>query len=380
MTSGPATLNSMSLLIEDCLHATAPTVAEGYALIRTPNVGRGRLNLSNSFRVTQDTYETWTRRAIPQDSDLILAREAPAGNVAIVKYGEKVCLGQRTVLIRPNPDKIDPDFLCYYLLAPRQQDFLLSNATGVTAQHVNMKDIRRLPLADLPSLPGQRQIGSTLSAYDDLVENNRRRMALLEESARLLYQEWFVHLRFPGHEHTPIVDGVPDGWERAPLESALVLQRGFDLPIQERQEGEIPVWGSTGVSGSHNQAKVKGPGIVTGRSGTLGEVHYVRQDFWPLNTALWVKEFRRVRPLFAMFLLRSMDLKQYNGGVSVPTLDRKSVHRVEILIPRESLVAEFDEFAKQVFEQIEVLTIQNQKLSTARDLLLPRLMSGEICI
>jgi len=126
MTAEPLTLNSVSLLIEDCLHATAPVVEEGYPLIRTPNIGKGRFNLNGVFRVTEDIYEKWTRRAIPQDDDLILAREAPAGNVAIVKNGEKVCLGQRTVLIRPDPTKVDPNFLCYYLLAPKQQGFLLS--------------------------------------------------------------------------------------------------------------------------------------------------------------------------------------------------------------------------------------------------------------
>ena len=103
-------------------------------------------------------------------------------------------------------------------------------------------------------------------------------------------------------------------------------------------------------------------------------------DYWPLNTSLWVKEFKRVTPLFALFLLREMDLKQFNGGASVPTLDRKSVHRVEILIPSVPVLRSFDEFAADVFEQIKNLTAQSLKLRTARDLLLPRLMSGELAV
>jgi type I restriction enzyme S subunit len=205
-------------------------------------------------------------------------------------------------------------------------------------------------------------------------------MALLEEAARLLYQEWFVHLRVPGHEHIPVTNGIPEGWERSPLDNALVLQRGFDLPIQDREEGEVPVYGSTGGSGYHSKARVSGPGIVTGRSGTLGEVCFVGEAFWPLNTALWVKEFRRVSPFFALFLLRSLDLKQFNGGVSVPTLDRKSVHKVEVLIPPRPITTAFDAFASPIFEQIANLNDQNQKLRAARDLLLPRLMSGEIAV
>lgn len=109
-------------------------------------------------------------------------------------------------------------------------------------------------------------------------------------------------------------------------------------------------------------------------------MHYIADDFWPLNTALWVKEFRRVTPLLALFLMREMDLKQYNGGVSVPTLDRKTVHKVEVLIPPKGMLTAFDEFAVPIFEQIGNLKLQNEKLRAARDLLLPRLMSGEIAV
>ena len=364
----------------DCLHHTAPIQEDGFPSIRTPNIGKGRLLLDGVNRVSEETYRTWTQRAVPEAGDLILAREAPAGNVAIIKEGEKVCLGQRTVHLRPNVKIVDPDFLCYFLLAPPQQGKLLAAETGATAKHVNMLDIRRLELSNLPGLTSQRAAGEILAAYDDLIENNRRRMVLLEESARLLYREWFVRLRFPGYEHTPIVDGVPREWERVPLEAALVLQRGFDLPTQDRQEGNVPIYGSTGILGYHDKAKAIAPGVVTGRSGTLGEVQYVAEDYWPLNTALWVKEFKRVTPLFALFLLREMDLKQFNGGASVPTLDRKSVHRVEILIPSASMLRSFDEFAADVYEQIKNLTSQNQKLRIARDLLLPRLMSGELAV
>jgi len=205
-------------------------------------------------------------------------------------------------------------------------------------------------------------------------------MTLLEEASWQLYREWFVRLRFPGHEHTRITHNVPEGWERTAFENALVLQRGFDLPIQEREDGDVPIYGSTGINGFHSKSRVQGPGVVTGRSGTLGEVHYVTGDFWPLNTALWVKEFKRVTPLFSLFLIREMDLKQYNGGVSVPTLDRNTVHRVEVLVPPKNLLTAFDEFAIPLFEQMENLKQQNQKLRAARDLLLPRLMGGEIAV
>ena len=230
----------------------------------------------------------------------------------------------------------------------------------------------------LPARQAQTRISDILSKYDDLIANNTRRIELLERSARLLFEEWFVWLRYPGHRHDKIVDGVPEGWEHVALENALVLQRGFDLPTQSRRHGSIPIYGSTGKSGYHNQARVSAPGVVTGRSGTLGEVHFVREDFWPLNTALWVKEFRRVTPLYALFLLRTLDLKKYNGGVSVPTLDRKSVHRIAILVPPRDLIVRFDAIVTPSFNQIGNLGIQNERIRKGRDLLLPRLMDGRI--
>jgi type I restriction enzyme S subunit len=268
---------------------------------------------------------------------------------------------------------------------PRFSAYFLRNVLkGYQSEKAAVPGVDRNVLHEIkvsaPSHALQLRIVDILSTYDDLIENNRRRMALLEESTRLLYREWFVRLRFPGYEHTPIVDGVPKGWERVPLESALVLQRGFDLPTQNRHEGDVPIYGSTGILGYHDKAKAVAPGVVTGRSGTLGEVQYVAEDYWPLNTALWVKEFKRVTPLFSLFLLREMDLKQFNGGASVPTLDRKSAHRVAMLLPSAQLLRSFDEFASDVFMQIKSLTTQNQKLNAARDLLLPRLMSGALTV
>ena len=226
----------------------------------------------------------------------------------------------------------------------------------------------------------QNKIVSALSSYDLLIENNRRRIQLLEESARLLYQEWFVQLRFPGHEQLKIVDGVPEGWSKEPLENLLILQRGFDLPVSKRNEGKVPIYASTGINGFHNSAKVKAPGVVTGRSGSLGTVMYVSTDFWPLNTTLWVKEFKKASPLFATFLLRAMKLEGYNGGAAVPTLNRNDVHKVDVLCPPAHLVNEFEAQVESSFKQVDKLKEYNEKLAQARDLLLPKLMSGELAL
>lgn len=266
-----------------------------------------------------------------------------------------------------------PRFVAYLLMTLE----LGSQNTAGAVPGVNRNALHQL-LVSVPNLDTQVNIASALKKYDDLIETNRRRIFLLEESARLLYREWFVNLRFPGFELVKRIEGIPEGWSRERLDSALLLQRGFDLPNGVRKPGSIPIYASAGINGYHSDAKVKGPGVVTGRSGTLGLVHYVSGDFWPLNTALWVKEFRRVTPLFAYFMLSEMNLAQYNSGASVPSLDRKVVHPVEILIPPEKVIELFGQYVEPLFEQAEYLREANLRASEARDALLPKLMSGAI--
>lgn len=206
-------LEDICHLIVDCPHSTAEDEGEGYPLIRTPNIGMGYFILEGVHRVSEEVYNIRNRRAVPQDDDLILAREAPAGNVAIIKNGEKYCLGQRTVLIRPNKELVDPDFLTYYLLAPRQQHNMLKTENGSTASHVNMPIIRGLDISLPLSMAIQQKIGRILSQYDELIAINRKKIQVLEEMAMRTYREWFVYMRFPGYETTPKEDGLPQGWK-----------------------------------------------------------------------------------------------------------------------------------------------------------------------
>jgi len=236
----------------------------------------------------------------------------------------------------------------------------------------------------LPPLPIQRRIAGILSAYDDLIENNQQRIKILEEMARSLYREWFVLFRFPGHDKVKMVPSplgpIPTGWEVGRLDDVIVLQRGFDLPKIQRVDGAVPIYAATGVVGFHSEAKVKAPGVVTGRSGTIGDVLYVQEDFWPLNTALWVKEFRKAEPLFAFYLLSDSDLGQFNSGAAVPTLNRNDIHGIETRIPPRPLQRRFQEIAGAMLAQCRALTKTIENLRRTRDLLLPRLLSGQVDI
>lgn len=126
---------------------------------------------------------------------------------------------------------------------------------------------------------------------------------------------------------------VPLGWTIKLLGEVATLQRGFDLPVQVRVCGDVPIFAANGSVGTHNVAKVGAPGVVTGRSGTLGEVHYVDDDYWPLNTALWVKDFHGNDPKWVARLLKWMQLETYTRGTGVPTLNRNLVHVVPVLVP-----------------------------------------------
>ena len=191
----PQQLAEMCELIVDCEHKTAPTQDEGYPSIRTPNIGKGRLLLDDVYRVSKATYVAWTRRAVPQPGDLVLAREAPAGNVAVIPDGVEVCLGQRTVLIRPRREAFRPHYLAHLLLQRSSQQRLLAHSRGATVQHVNMKDIRAFMITSVPSLEVQDQVIEKLADIsfecETLEAAQARKLADLDELKKSLLHQAF---------------------------------------------------------------------------------------------------------------------------------------------------------------------------------------------
>ena len=314
----------------------------------------------------------WSDKFNHEQAVIIGRVGAYCGSIELCKG--KFWASDNTIVVKPKQDN-DLNYLYYKLGSMPLRGYAGGAAQPLLTQGV-LKSVKSL-FADPET---QFEISQILKKYDDLIENNKRRIELLEESARQLYKEWFVRFRFPGHEHVKIIDGVPQGWDKCQVGDLLTLQRGFDLPVKNRIEGSVPIYASTGINGFHNEAKVKAPGIVTGRSGSLGTVLYVSKDYWPLNTALWVKEFKKVTPYYALFFLRSLKLENYNGGAAVPTLNRNDVHRIETFEPPEKLLEAFTDYLSPIFKQIDALVEQNSKLSDARDLLLPKLMSGEIAV
>ena len=371
-------LNEISELIIDCEHKTAPTQETGYPSIRTPNIGRGRFILDGVNRVSEETYRLWTRRAVPQPGDLIMAREAPVGNVALIPPGLQPCLGQRTLLIRPDRSKVEPSFLNYFLNGPHVQGLIHAKTNGATVAHLNMKDVRTMELPELPPLPTQRRIAGILSAYDELLENSQRRIRLLEAMARSLYREWFVQFRFPGHESHPRVTStlgdIPQGWEVKKLGDVLELNYGKALKQENRSGGAVPVFGSSGIVGQHDTALVKGPGIIVGRKGNVGSVFWCAENFYVIDTAYFVTSLLPLRYLF--YVLPTLNF--LNSDAAVPGLSRNQAYTLEILVPPAALLRKFCELADCFEWQGSTLQRQIQNVRRTRDLLLPRLLSGTI--
>ena len=373
-------LNDICELIVDCPHSTEPDEGQGYPIIRTPNIGAGYLNLDGVQRVGEEAYNRRNVRAIPQAGDLILAREAPAGNVGIIPDGIKVCLGQRTVLIRPDRRQVYPYYLNYYLNAPKQRHRLLSNSNGATVSHVNMPIIRNLPV-DLPDLDTQRCIADVLAAYDKLIENNRKQIKLLEEAAQRLYKEWFVDLRFPGHETTPIVNGLPEGWRYGELGDVVEFKRGKMITQKETIEGKVPVVaGGLGPAFYHNVANTDCPVItVSGSGANAGFCRLYTTEIWASDCS-FVDKSTTDDLLFAYLSIKvlSNGFKQCQRGSAQPHVYPKHVNALKILIPDSTTLVRFDHTVESFFAKSGMAEQQIAAAREASDRLLPKLMSGEI--
>lgn len=371
-------VSELCVLAVDCVNKTAPTVEHEteFKMIRTTNVKGGFIDLNEVRYVTEDVFKKWTRRSRPQYGDVVLTREAPVGEVGrFTSNDEKVFLGQRLFHYRPDPKKLDWNFLVYALQSPQIQGKFKGMGFGATVDHVRVGDAERLPIP-CPPLKVQKRIGDTLSVYDDLIENNRRRIQLLEQAARLLYKEWFVHLRFPSHEHTRIIDGVPEGWEKKPLGDVAPLKYGKALKNEDRTPGPFPVYGSSGIVGTHSKPLAPGPTIIVGRKGNVGSVYWSPEDCHPIDTVYYIDSAHC--SFFLYYALQQMTF--ISTDVAVPGLNRDFAHSRSMLVADHKILRLFEETVSPLHHQMELLKRQVSALAKARDLLLPKLMNGEVVV
>lgn len=383
-------LSDVCEFIVDCPHSTAPDEGEGYPLIRTPNVGKGRLDLNGVHRVSESVYKQRIQRGAPRANDLIFAREAPAGNVALVQENQTVCLGQRTVLIRPNVQKVNPQYLVYYLLSPKPQYELLGTANGATVAHVNLPAIRNLKI-ELPEKSVQDKIGTILVTYDDLIENNQKQIKLLEEAAQRLYKEWFVDLRFPGHENTKIVDGVPEGWNEKALSQVanVIMGQSPKSEFYNSEKKGLPFHQGVGSYGvrfvmddiySTSYTRIAEPNsILFSVRAPVGRLNITKNKV-VIGRGLAAINQTDGCQSYLYYLLKNKFFKDniVGNGSIFASVSKDELLNQKFLIPERNLMMQFEKIVSQMDKQIENLDSKNKKLIEARDRLLPKLMSGEV--
>jgi type I restriction enzyme S subunit len=307
-----------------------------------------------------------------------LIQTAPIlGGAIVVPEDDRYLHNQRLGLVESLPNRtIDKTFLYYVLNSSMYRGQVRGSATGATVRHTAPKRICDCMVLIPDLLKEQQRIGAVLGAYDDLIALNRRRIVLLEDAARRLYREWFVHLRFPGHETVPVTNGVPRGWVIKPLSDVAPLNYGKALKATERKGGKVPVYGSSGIVGWHDAAFLEAGAIVVGRKGNVGSLYYSHVPSFPIDTVFFIK------PETASFFL-FLALHQLNfisSDSAVPGLNRNYAHSLPVLIPNGEVAKMFEHQVSPLFEQMHTLDTQNARLARARDLLLPKLMSGQLDI
>ena len=208
-------------------------------------------------KITEEGLTNSSAKVFPKDTILMAMYGDGRTITSLGLLSAAAATNQACCAMIVDPSKCNHLYLFYALKHHRHE--LLSLVVAGAQRNLSGGIIKRFPVTYHP-LPIQEVIAKTLSQYDSLIDNNRRRIKLLETSASLLYKEWFVHLRFPGHDHSKFTDGVPYGWTKERLGNLLTLQRGFDLPLGSRKEGDVPIYASTGINGFHNESKVSGPG------------------------------------------------------------------------------------------------------------------------
>lgn len=342
----------------------------------------------------------------------MLLKDAPSRAKRIIKDGDTILSmvrpNLRSFLFAKNPkenaivstgfavlrakNNVDPRFVYYAITLKRFTDYLANNAKGTSYPAVDTDTVLR---GEVPNIrySEQQRIATILSAYDDLIENNRRRIQLLEESARLLYKEWFVHLRFPGHEHVKIANGVPEGWERKALIDIADLVMG-QSPKSEyyNEEGQgLPFHqGVTNFGERFVEHKIyctvknriAEPGdILCSVRAPVGRLN-ITLDQIVIGRGLAAISSKTGNQSLLYYQLKNHFFKEdmIGGGAIFAAVTKKDMETQMLLCPPERLIEDFEDISEPIDEQIKTLHIRNIRLTQARDLLLPRLMNGEIAV
>ena len=381
-------IKSLCSGIFDGPHATPPDSESGGIFLGISNIQNGHLDYSDIRYISEQDLPKWTRRVTPQAKDIVFSYEATLNLYAIIPEGFHGCLGRRMALLRVDEKKADYRFLYYYFHSDKWRAVIQQNTVlGATVDRIPLVRFPEFPV-ELPPLSVQYHIADVLSAYDDLIENNQKQIKLLEEAAQRLYKEWFIDLRFPGHETMRIIDGVPEGWKKKRLVDIADVQYGFafDGSLFNSLENGTPIIRirniPAGITGDYTTQKadeqyiVKNGEIVVGMD---GEFHI---NTWGGDDAFLVQRTCCIKPhdskIKGWLLWAIYDPIKYFEktvvGATVAHLGKKHIDTITLLIAPEQYYDSFNAF----FNKRQMLINQNRYLIITRDSLISRLINGNV--
>ena len=290
-----------------------------------------------------------------------------------------------TKRLRPLTDEVIPEYIGYYLRSPKFRGKFMAFSTMTTRASLANDDLLSMEV-DIPEKAIQQRIATILSRYDSLIENYQKQIKLLEESAQRLYKEWFIDLRFPGHENTKIVDGIPEGWEKKSVDSIFSIKYGKNLSTTLISEsGVFPVYGANGVIGYYDKANCNEQVVlITSRGNGSGDVlmTYHKEAFITNNSFIVtpLEEYLYCQLPFTYQFLKCVNFRNVRTGAAQPQLTNQSIHTIDVILPTKDVIVEFCKKTDSNNSLIINLKEDIRHLTEARDRLLPKLMNGEIIV
>ena len=388
--------------VYDGPHATPKKVEKGPWYLSISSLRRGQLDLSKSVHISEVDFPKWTRRVAPQVGDTLFSYETRLGQAAYWALEAEAALGRRMGLLRPKRGLIEPRYLCYAYLGPQFQEVIRQHTlSGATVDRIPVGEMPNWPIL-LPSLETQRAVLSVLNSIDGLIENNRRRIEVLEEMARAIYREWFVRFRFPGHQAARLVNSehglTPEGWDLAAASDVLLinprikLDKGVSHPfinMGDLSEKGMSCRPSEYRSGGSGSKFVVGdtlfsritPCLQNGKTGlvqTLGDSEVGRG-----STEFIVLRGRLVGSAYTYCLARNEHFRAHaeasmSGASGRQRVRNECFDSYLIAVPPREVAQQFEQASQPMFARIRILTDETLTLVRLRDRLLPKLVTGQI--
>ena len=363
--------------ISDGDHLPPPKAEKGIPFVTISNIKDNQLDFTDTMFVPETYYEKLDNKRKAKTGDILYSVVGSFGIPVLLKRNEKFVFQRHIAILRPN--KIDSSFLYYTMLG---RDFYAkadAAAIGAAQRTVSLTSLRNIEIS-LPPLETQQKIVGILSAYDDLIENNRKQIKLLEEAAQKLYKEWFIKLNFPGHENTKIVDGVPEGWKKGIISDLGEFKRGKTITKDQTISGVVPVVaGGLEPAYYHNESNTNSPAItVSGSGANAGFTRMYFEKVWASDCSyLDISKCENLFFVYCVLKNSKAEIDNLQKGAAQPHVYAKDLNAINTVIPSKELLEKFSAIVKAYFEKIKAVQKQIQLLQSARDKLLPKLMNGE---